>query len=255
MKLKRLHNSKDGMIAVTTQVIEAGVDVSFDVLFTEAAPPTVLTQRAGRVARYGGSLTAKIYVFETEEERKSSIYDEEIVEETLKILKKMQVEWRLPEDRDGIVSYKKLTETIYSRFRWHAEDSDVDLERTMLHPLITNQHLNQLVIAYCGLVREPLLTGYVTRPDEVSGVDELDLSRFIVLNRWLAKHLALSHALYEDEGKIIALKRCSKAVFKPERLHPSIFHKNNCRKLFEQASNLILLVRESAYREGLGIVI
>lgn len=255
LKLKRLHSSKEGMMAITTQVIEAGVDVSFDVLFTEAAPPTVLTQRAGRVARYGGSLVAKVYVFEREEEREGSVYDEEIVRETVRMLKKKQVEWRLPEDRDEMISYKKLTETIYSRFRWHFENGDIDLERVMLHPLITNQHLNRLMETYCGLVREPLLTGYIARPDEVLRVDELDPSRFIVLNRSLAKHLALCDALYSDRGKIIALKHCLEGEFKPERLHPSIFNKSNCRRLFEKVSNLILLVKASAYQEGLGIVI
>lgn len=42
-------------VIVTTQVIEAGVDISANLLVTELAPWTSLIQRFGRCARYGGS--------------------------------------------------------------------------------------------------------------------------------------------------------------------------------------------------------
>lgn len=41
------------LVLFATQAVEAGVDVSFDKLVTEVAPPHSLIQRAGRVARYG----------------------------------------------------------------------------------------------------------------------------------------------------------------------------------------------------------
>ncbi len=40
------------VVLVTTQVIEAGIDISADDLLTEVAPMNALVQRAGRVARY-----------------------------------------------------------------------------------------------------------------------------------------------------------------------------------------------------------
>jgi CRISPR-associated endonuclease/helicase Cas3 len=45
--------SKSNAILITTQVVEAGIDISADVLMTELAPLNSLIQRAGRVARYG----------------------------------------------------------------------------------------------------------------------------------------------------------------------------------------------------------
>jgi CRISPR-associated endonuclease/helicase Cas3 len=45
--------SKANAILITTQVVEAGIDISADVLLTELAPLNSLIQRAGRVARYG----------------------------------------------------------------------------------------------------------------------------------------------------------------------------------------------------------
>lgn len=44
---------KSNAILISTQVIEAGIDISCDVLLTELAPLSSLIQRAGRVARYG----------------------------------------------------------------------------------------------------------------------------------------------------------------------------------------------------------
>ncbi len=59
-------------IIVATQVVEAGVDISADVLITELAPWTSLVQRFGRAARYGGS--AKVVVVDVEE-KKAAPYD------------------------------------------------------------------------------------------------------------------------------------------------------------------------------------
>ncbi len=47
-------NSKTSAILVATQVVEAGIDISCDVLHTDACPPDAFIQRAGRCARYVG---------------------------------------------------------------------------------------------------------------------------------------------------------------------------------------------------------
>lgn len=52
--------SEAGRIAVTTQVIEAGVDISAKTLFTELAPWPALVQRFGRCNRYGEHEEARV---------------------------------------------------------------------------------------------------------------------------------------------------------------------------------------------------
>jgi len=52
-------------IVITTQVVEVGLDVSSDLLLTELAPVDALIQRAGRVARWGG--TGQIRIFGVEQ--------------------------------------------------------------------------------------------------------------------------------------------------------------------------------------------
>ena len=60
-------------LIIATQVVEAGVDISADILVTDLAPWASLIQRFGRCARYGG--TGEIYVIKVD--AKSSLpYDE-----------------------------------------------------------------------------------------------------------------------------------------------------------------------------------
>lgn len=52
-ELEKLSYSQQGYILISTQVIEVGIDIDFDILFTEEAPPDALVQRFGRVNRHG----------------------------------------------------------------------------------------------------------------------------------------------------------------------------------------------------------
>jgi CRISPR-associated endonuclease/helicase Cas3 len=57
-----------GLICVSTQVIEAGVDISAHCLFTELSPWPSLLQRLGRLNRKGNDQDAKAWVWETPRE-------------------------------------------------------------------------------------------------------------------------------------------------------------------------------------------
>ena len=58
------HASQTDVILVTTQVVEAGIDISADHILTELAPMNSLVQRAGRTARYVERCTGIVTVFE-----------------------------------------------------------------------------------------------------------------------------------------------------------------------------------------------
>ncbi|KAB2952698.1 CRISPR-associated helicase Cas3' [Heliorestis acidaminivorans] len=57
-------------IVISTQVIEAGIDISAHILHTELAPANALIQRAGRVARFGGE--GIVYIYDVQEDGKRS---------------------------------------------------------------------------------------------------------------------------------------------------------------------------------------
>jgi len=72
----RLKAFDSHVLAITTQVIEAGVDVSVDVLYRELAPLDSIIQAAGRCNRNGEREVGDVIIFETEEtrERFNNVY-------------------------------------------------------------------------------------------------------------------------------------------------------------------------------------
>ncbi len=76
--LRRQEKRERDRIVVATQVIEAGVDISADVLVSELAPWSSLVQRFGRAARYGGQ--ARVVVLDREPSDRSSAAPYELTE-------------------------------------------------------------------------------------------------------------------------------------------------------------------------------
>ena len=64
-KARKLPNEDLGLICVSTQVIEAGVDLSAHRLWTELAPWPSMLQRLGRLNRKGADQAAHAWVWET----------------------------------------------------------------------------------------------------------------------------------------------------------------------------------------------
>lgn len=81
---KRNSNQVKHKILISTQVIEAGVDLDFDVGFREFAPLSSIIQTAGRVNREGRKTQADIFLFELDG---VGIYDAILINETKKSLK------------------------------------------------------------------------------------------------------------------------------------------------------------------------
>ena len=77
-KLKSRLFAADWKIAVSTQVIEAGVDITSDIMFTEVAPWSSMVQRFGRCNRNGESENAKIYWFDVEKKNVAPYTEQEI---------------------------------------------------------------------------------------------------------------------------------------------------------------------------------
>ncbi|MGQ9702946.1 MAG: CRISPR-associated helicase Cas3', partial [bacterium] len=78
---------EDVGIVISTQVLEAGIDFSAELLLTELAPADSLIQRAGRCARYEGE-SGEMVIFPIEEENKGHLpYEKEHLSKTLRWLK------------------------------------------------------------------------------------------------------------------------------------------------------------------------
>ena len=60
-------NIEQANFVIATQVVEVSLDIDFDWLFTECAPPDAIAQRAGRVNRYRDpARDSRVYIFKAE---------------------------------------------------------------------------------------------------------------------------------------------------------------------------------------------
>lgn len=90
-------NENEGKILIATQVVEAALDIDADVLYTEICPMDALVQRMGRVLRRHRENFAmsekdepNVYIFVFKEGYESGngyVYDRELIEKTLILLK------------------------------------------------------------------------------------------------------------------------------------------------------------------------
>ena len=113
---------KEPGIWVTTQIVEASIDVDFDVLYTEAATPDALFQRFGRCNRKGKRFGTKtppepnVYIC-TEDVSGDKIYEKTIVENGLAALQAWNGELLNEQEKLNIVndvfSREKLAGTKY----------------------------------------------------------------------------------------------------------------------------------------------
>jgi CRISPR-associated endonuclease/helicase Cas3 len=82
---EQLEQTEGPFLAVATQVVEVSLDVDFDVLYTEAAPPDALVQRLGRVNRKGDKGQVPAYIFR-ETENSHYIYNKDLIAHGLELI-------------------------------------------------------------------------------------------------------------------------------------------------------------------------
>lgn len=97
------------VILVTTQVIEAGMDISADHLHSELAPMNALIQRAGRTARYEHRPIGSVTVYETPG---LGVYKEDktLVDDTRSVLQSLPPEGRMVD----FVEEREWVETVHA---------------------------------------------------------------------------------------------------------------------------------------------
>mgnify|MGYP000557139722 CR=1 FL=1 len=118
--LRKIRDMKK-YIVVSTQTIEAGVDISSTLFITEIAPANSLIQRLGRFLRYGESegevyiwyevgSDGKLLSWNTNGIKTYKVYDFTLTEKTLKFLKcRGKLNFHVPED------YSELLDNVYGQ--------------------------------------------------------------------------------------------------------------------------------------------
>lgn len=133
-KIKKLNEIKktNDYIIVSTQTIEAGIDISSNLLISEIAPANSLIQRFGRFLRYENEYEGNAYVWYEVDENgelenkngKYKVYDWYLTYRTIEELKKLGHSISSSE-KDGIIiqsseinfhipeGYKKIIDSVY----------------------------------------------------------------------------------------------------------------------------------------------
>ncbi len=83
-KVKPRLDNNEPIILISTQVVEAGVDVDFDTVYRDFAPLSSINQAAGRCNRNDANSTSSVYLFRSGKEK---IYDPTQLDLTEKTLK------------------------------------------------------------------------------------------------------------------------------------------------------------------------
>jgi len=160
------------VILVSTQVIEVGVNLSFDAMISELAPPSSLVQRFGRLARYPENKQGLWLVYYSMKtlEHGSYVYDPTLVSCSGRYLKEllaggMGIHWHLPEiyGQDAkAVGYMNLIEKCWSGYR--CADSPQVLE-ALVNPTVDSKHVLNYIKSF-KLRDENLCMLYLLQRDE-----------------------------------------------------------------------------------------
>ncbi|MCX8205184.1 MAG: CRISPR-associated helicase Cas3' [Candidatus Nezhaarchaeota archaeon] len=168
-KVRKLEAIAQSGVIVSTQVLEAGVDISFDVVITELAPISSLIQRLGRLAR-GSSREGSWLIFYDEQSLMGSfVYDPDITKRTKEVLdsameRGCSIHWHLPYVFSDArhVGYAELIDRVWDRFEV-VESLDVDIYKALVRLDIDSKTVLNYVKAVGSFVRDensaPLYVG------------------------------------------------------------------------------------------------
>ncbi len=147
--IKKIKNSKP-RILIATQVIEAGVNISYDILITEPCPIDRLIQRAGRVCRFDEE-EGDIYISKFE---KDYIYDENFVKTTLEVLNPNK---GIERKESNVLTFEFANQAINEVYKIpikELKEIDYDMKGFLQEldalPILTSKYAKELIIRYKG---------------------------------------------------------------------------------------------------------
>ena len=125
-RIKEDHNKNDRVAWITTQIVEASLDIDYDILFTELATIDALIQRMGRILRKIGRILrghdpANIVIACRNPSDKGFIYSEELVGFTLEALSGFDGQAIRETEKEGLMAevfdYDRVKNTdLYKKF-------------------------------------------------------------------------------------------------------------------------------------------
>ncbi|ALL00354.1 CRISPR-associated helicase Cas3 [Pyrodictium delaneyi] len=282
--IERISSAK---LIVATQVVEAGVDVDAEILVTEAAAPSSLAQRAGRLCRSNRTLERcrteppEIILYMPE---KTYPYPKNVVASTLGticgIVKKGGIEWRLLDTHrlngKTLTSFRVLVEKYESEslvmLKSHEAAAYREILRHTIKGVFEGSKLSKVLFSkYCSLVRNATLVELAV-PLEDNGREDYDtLEISLDLLTWLERNGRRVLDCDRNKCKAVLVGYSDELVKVPVELPRSRVAKalSDCRSytelypvLLREASQqagvrgfqLLFVTAPGAYVKGLGLM-
>lgn len=215
--LEELAKKEDRYIIVSTQVIEAGVDISSDILITDIAPPISLIQRMGRNARYDEK-EGFIYIVS---DAPTQIYNKLEIKRTSDYLLKLNEKHfenfhpRLPWVYEEFINYV---------YRFFNVEKDKDLYPKIMNPSTRSVEILDIVINKLGrgipFMRNFLIPVYVG--DDILLLSPHILDKLISENKVEIKNERYKNMSAKDLAKRIVLNEDIKIVLGQEYYNSEI---------------------------------
>lgn len=103
-------------LVVATQVVEVALDIDYDMLFTECAPPDAIAQRAGRVNRRRRQIPGEVRIYRPGK-GSDRIYFDDVRTERIGVGTLLERSWQTFTGRQGLVTERdliKMVEDVYA---------------------------------------------------------------------------------------------------------------------------------------------
>lgn len=260
---KKLDNTQ---VLIATQVVEAGINMDFDILYTDIAPISNLIQRAGRINRWFKREDGKIVVIVDEESYKE-IYPENIIINTLNTIKKKiesnkhSINWRNP-----YTCYELLEETYRNTTIKLDHSIDIELRYLMRSLYVDTREIEKIFLQKCikskGFIRGSILVPLIHLEDNIDryGLHEIYMNTVPASFSWV---LSKSKELFGKEIKVLFLEKeenKDSIELVEENIDKSGFKQHLCRYLvgIVKSKNRVflgLLVKPDAYIKGRGLLV
>ncbi|MET1160255.1 MAG: CRISPR-associated helicase Cas3' [Thermoprotei archaeon] len=230
--LKQVHSIKAGVV-VSTQVIEAGVEIPSRILITEPAPIENITQRAGRLCREKYRKVFEecheekpmVYIIRLPDDQNTYTnmvgpYHRSRVESAIKQIADViigynrGIDWRLTVNHDNYISYVELLENT------EALKQEINVRTQLLENYLRSDAIPETLISILesigirSLTRSGFLVNILVNPKnvcngEIHDLDELeivtiDLERILKFDTKRADTACLEY-IEENEGKYLRL--------------------------------------------------
>lgn len=277
---EREEKISDTKVLVATQVVEAGIDVDYDVLYTDIAPPSNLIQRAGRINRYFEKEDGEVNIIIHEDAYKY-VYKDDIIVKTIDYLKKNieLINWRKTKcNGDKCKGYKEFLDEVY-------ENINVDKQKTVtgmlldyilqaLLPIISYGEIRKTFLKTCyderGIARSSLLIPLIHIEEDTDvrylTWEELYKNTIPASLTWIHYN---ANNLFEKNVKAVFIteigEEASEFGVDVLEIDRCDLKERICKFLIGEVEGLNkdsrkgffigLLVKKNAYKEGLGLLV